>query len=83
MLYIQRKHLKECLLLKKKMMFQLQNTLAQVRKFHKDLCMFDKRYKLPRQMKSAGLSKEEKRQNKKKLAENDKKMKIINKNKQS
>ena len=34
-------------------------------------------------MKSAGLSKEEKRQNKKKLAENDKKMKIINKNKQS
>ena len=42
----------------------------------------DKRYKLLRQKKSVGLSKEEKRQNKKehliqKLAENDEKMKII------
>ena len=48
---------------------------------------FDKRYKLPRQKRSVGLSKEEKRQSKKehliqKLAENDEKMKIINKNKQ-
>ena len=52
---------------------------------------FDKRYKLPKryklQKKSVGLSKEEKRQNKKehliqKLAENNEKMKIINKNKQ-
>ena len=52
------------------------------------LKQFDKRYKLPRQKKSVSLSKEEKRQNKKehlilKLAENDEKMKIINKNKQS
>ena len=49
---------------------------------------FDKRYKLPRQKKSVGLSKEEKRQTKKehlikKLAENNEKIKIINKNKQS
>ena len=52
------------------------------------LKQFDKRDKLPRQKKSVSLSKEEKRQNKKehliqKLAENDEKMKIINKNKQS